>query len=136
MINAKDLMLDNLVLAPDGRVMQIEGLKDGALWGKWVDRNVTFDQNFEAAECNPIPITPELMRKVGWHIERRTDIYTIYRGTEGILVLVKIREGEEVNALMTVVQETRHETVFICTTLHELQNMYRWETGKHLEVNL
>jgi len=135
MIIATDLMLDNWFINPEGGYERVQVLKPF-----FVDEKRYCQINGrDADECSPIPLTPELMKTIRWVvsdgektiISLPVPVLGIRFDTYGGVWFFKEDTGE-------------HKAGDICCGhrmrplkyLHELQNHYRFDVGKHLEVGL
>lgn len=127
MIDATDLMANNWVVHLERLFMRVVTIVpkmiDGQFW--WVVNGVL------EKDIDPIPITPELIEKIGWEKHQDNEFILGYR-TKNNYYLAFIRKPEPFNTGDIIVGSEMK----IIKYLHELQNTYRWDSGKHLEVNL
>lgn len=92
--------------------------------------------NVIAETIEGVPLTQELMKKLDFGIKEDCAGYTLYEGPEEIYVMVRKLEPLVGSVKMVFPRFTVPVTVQFCRFLHELQWLYRSETGKHLEVKL
>lgn len=78
-----------------------------------------------------IRLTPELMDKLGWEMRHDNGLLLSYARPNNFYLSFIRKEGPfRQNDIIAGPAET------VIQYLHELQQLYRWETGKHLEVSL
>lgn len=137
MIHGQDLMPNNWVLNMDGKPHQVKHLEE-ALSVEGTEAMERWMVNGDPEELwSPIPLTPELMEKIGWLMKDDNAGFRLYAGPESTWALVRHAEPLEGTARFTdPTFQFPDRTIQVCRYLHELQNMYRWEVGKHLEVSL
>jgi len=128
MILATDLMINNWVRHGD-----LLNMKVVTIVPKYIDGDFKWLVNGMLEEkLKPIPLTPDLMERIGW--EKRQDHESVLGyATQNNYWLGWVRDnpGPFKRGDIIVGAEMK-----IITYLHELQNTYRWDTGKPLEVSL
>jgi len=131
MVNVSELMLGNWVMYL-GEYAVITLLHPERIEINTPMKKIKCDPSAE--EVTPIPLTPELMEKLGWHCTENTRHKKCYKPTEKKSDL----DGLVFNfgAYDFVRPKNMHYNIIAIRYLHELQNQYRWENGKPLLINL
>jgi len=133
MVNVHDLMIGNwilheeeyaLVKSPSETYITIQ-IKGEPGWSEF---------SIQPSDAHPIPLTPELMVKIGWHCTENTRHKKCYKSTDKKSDL----DGLVFNfgAYDFVKPKNIHYNIIAIRYLHELQNQYRWENSKPLQINL
>lgn len=112
--------------------------------GNWVEYNVNFpptepiqineiNKNDDFSDCNPIPLTPEILLACGFKDNEQNNSFDIEIKNCGILSFDK----DDYSALITgSLKELGFATNSLYKCIHQLQNLYFSLTGEELKINL
>jgi len=141
MINATDLMLGNWVKGPIGSYLQVNNVNAEYVGVSYTIDRIGCSEHIEVEKIWPIPLTQHLMELIGWSLPK----YQYFPHGEGAGTVTYVPEPKKRTfvGLTFVLKDwgvrKKGDIVFgnkVIEFLHELQNIYRWETGTPLDITL
>ena len=136
MIDIRDLSIGCWVQHPEHGIGRVIKLGEVIIGVCFRDRS----RNIVAEALDGIPLTPELMKQLGWFKdgERSTKLCYYHPDTKGV------NRRKNLDHTPLIINLTPTFKVSFCAYdirkiqyLHELQQFYRWDIpGQHLEIKL
>lgn len=133
MIKANELRIGNLVLQ-DGKMKSVNYI-DAAFVYKFVSfkgEEFNADNLYADRECDPIPLTEEILLKCGFKKSPICGAYYIDVDDELQIYVGTTKRISLINKL----DEDEHYSIIQVHSLHQLQNLYFALTGEELTVNI
>ena len=138
-LNNKNIMVGDWVIRTDVKdphpvqVARIEIDNNHNIWVKDDPENLGINFKYvELNDCQPIPITPELLLKNGFEIDNVIRINSHYNHFSGVNNRVTLHDSQEYmnsyNEWRVHIDNNDYETIATCelTYLHELQHQLKF----------